>query len=176
MTKVVIPQIEDFVQGQKLTEQGHKSLNDLSDKVETLEGVATESLSDTVDDLNERVATLEIDINRLPVVEIIENGDDLEINVENYTYFEVSCVFTVPAGANLSSYGIYYVDPTSTNINVSRSTYNQGSEIIVTATAIYRSHDFEYGCFLRPYSAHNSTSSQKPVPFRWIIRKYKSEY
>lgn len=173
MTKVIIPQIGDFVQDQTLTEHGHKSLNDLSDKVDALENVANDETSEALATLQDEVAALNETITTRPKFEVITSGEQIIYPLEDgYDYYEVSALVSVLA------------DPSDVNIlrlvGLSDRSMVGADAVTPLVRSIYASVHRE------ELSAANNGSleikyfadgTETPATInRWVIKKYKSEY
>lgn len=174
MSKVIIPQIADFVKDQKLTEHGHKSLNDMAVKIDVLETASNDEITETLTTVQERITDLEKLAEKLPVVEVIVGGDDLEIKKGEYSFYEISCVFTIPIGnGSTSAVGIIQVGTVEQTFRGNTTVLNEAFATKFTKTEIFRSEDFENGEILRPFVFNDTGPAKAPIPEKWIVRKYK---
>lgn len=174
MSKITVPQIGDFVAGQKLTEHGRNTLSAIVERINLLEGDGSDTITESIEEIKASIKEIESQLDKnLPVVEMFPAGD-LKLLEPGFSYYEITAVFKIPMGNNLSTYGMIPVPSTKQTF---RTTSNEPTkEKIVTITDFYRSEDFESGFLVRTFSSHNVEPTQTPVHLHWIVRKYKSEF
>jgi len=175
MTKVIIPQIGDFVDGQKLTEQGHKSLNELSDKVDTLEGVATTDLTETVSELETSVSEVRSLAEITPKIEVFETGElTFKPNIDDFKILNITFEGSIDLSAStptLIVYNLYdetaqiYRSTNSAWVNVSGA-----PEIKISMTQTYTADEVKSlpGGYVGVVNNRGTL-----VGTRWTVHKYK---
>jgi len=175
MTKVIIPQIGDFVDGQKLTEQGHKSLNELSDKVDTLEGVATTDLTETVSELETSVSEVRSLAEITPKIEVFETGElTFKPNIDDFKILNITFEGSIDLSAStptLIVYNLYdetaqiYRSTNSAWVNVSGA-----PEIKISMTQTYTADEVKSlpGGYVGVVNTRGTL-----VGTRWTVHKYK---
>ena len=95
--KVVIPQIGDFVHGQRLTQPGFDALSSLSDKVNALENDSNETINQAILDLQERLSTaengLEKALEKAPEIVVIAGGSSIQPSNPPFDLYQITADF-----------------------------------------------------------------------------------
>lgn len=174
MTKLIVPQIGDIVRGQVVTEAAHKLWADLADKVDALEGVANDDLSNELTALGNRISDVQSVQNSKPKIAVLnQEVSEIPILEDGYDFYTVTAIYTFATGSaslvTLRPAGTSTAyAPFGSNIHqaVADGTITCNVSGNVSREAI-QEHD---GIVALDASVGTAT------PVKWIIHKYKSEY
>lgn len=166
--KVVIPQISDFVHGQTLTQPGFDALNEISNRIDSLENVSNDETQKIIDNLRDDLTALE---QSQPKIEFITSGESTIYPIEDgYDYYEASVLVSVPF--NNSHTNILRITGL---ISIAIPGSADDSEPYVKSLfASAHREDLEYlsnGGFEFKYFANGTDTPTSPL--RWVVKKYK---
>ena len=175
MTKLTVPQIGDIVQGQRVTEAGHKLLVDLADKVDALESVASEDFAEEFAEINNSISTIQDEISVRPKIEVYNASESISPIESDFDLYDITFEFEitlVSGGATVVNL-LPDVGVTSTGAYVVKS-YNAIDETIQASLSFTATKAHLESGGNNTVQSDNA-SGRVFTPIRWIVRKYKLE-
>lgn len=175
MTKLIVPQIGDIVRGQVVTEAAHKLWVDMASKLDALEGVANDDLTDELTTLTETVEARSRFIPKI-TTQITDQFNPIE---DGYGFYLVTASFPIALDpSQVTTAAIRIVDDTTVLMSTSLTSYsadvsepvvNVGCHVALTQEMIPN------GKWLNLFIGQGTTTVPAFTEVTWTAIKYKTE-